>query len=200
MQPPGAAPLTIKPSSQAFGKGLTYRAAIFLPLIVVGFLGQRDSALPGWAVWTVIGAGLVVALAAIAAMITRVSIAGPDIVIRRLVGTEKRIPIGAVTKTVLVQQYEQFGNSIAPTFAAVAGSSKPFLRLSGQVYDADDLLRLARALGRADIITEAVTPKLLEQRHPGLVPLFERRPWTIAWIVVGLFVVIAVAAGVAAES
>lgn len=200
MQLPGVPHLTIKPSSQAFGKGLAFRAAIFLPLVVVGFLGLQDNALPGWAIWTVVGAGIVVGVTAIATMVTQVSIIGPDVVIRRLIGTEKRVPVGAVTKTVLVQQYEQLGNSIAPTFAAVAGGTKPFLRLSGQVYDAEDLMRITRALGRSDVISEAITPKLLEQRHPGLVPLFERRPWSIAWIVVGVVVVVAVVAGVAAES
>jgi hypothetical protein len=133
-------------------------------------------------------------------MITSVTVDASHVVARRLLGLQKRTPVGAVTKTVLVQQYEQLGNDIAPTFAAIAGGPKPFLRLSGQVYDAGDLIALTRAIGRAEIIDEPLTPQLLEQRHPGVVPLYERRPWTIAWIVVGVVVMFAVAAGVAAGS
>lgn len=200
MPQPGAAQLSISPSKQAFGKGLAYRAAIFLPLIVVGFLGQRNNDLPTGVTWGIVGAGIVVGVVAIASMVSRVSIVAGDVVIRRFVGTEKRVPVQSVTKTVLVEQYEQLGNTIAPTFAAVAQGSKPFLRLSGQVYERNDLVSLSRALGRADVIREPVTPKMLEQRHPGLVPFVERRPWTIAWIVVGVVVVAGIAVGVAAES
>ncbi len=200
MQPPDSPHLTIRPSRQAFGRGLAFRAAIFLPLVVVGCLGLQNTDLPGWAIWTVVGAGIVVGALAIATMVTRVSVDGTEVVVRRLIGFEKRVPVGTVTKTVLALQYEQFGSGVAPAFAVVAGGSKPFLRLSGQVYDAGDLMALSDALGRAEVIVEPVTPALLEQRHPGLVPLFERRPWTIAWIVVGVAVVLGVIVGVVAES
>ncbi|CAL4861030.1 hypothetical protein [Microbacterium sp. MM2322] len=199
-QPPGSPHLTIKPSGQAFGKGLAYRAAIFFPLVIVAALGLQGTGLPSWAIWTVIGAGLLVGTLAIATMITSVTVDASYVVAGLLLGFEKRTPVEAVTKAVLVLQYEQLGNDIAPTFVAVAGGSKPFLRLSGQVYDAGDLMALTRALGRAEIIDEPLTPQLLEQRHPGVVPLYERRPWMIAWIVIGVVVIFAVAAGVAAES
>jgi hypothetical protein len=200
MQSPGCSRLTIKPSSRAFGKGLAVRAAILLPLSATTGLGLQDSDLPRWAIWTVLGSGVLVGALAIATMVTMVCVDGSDVVVRRLIGAEKRVPMGTVTKVVLVQQYEQLGNSIAPTFAAVAGGAKPFVRLSGQVYDPADLMTLTRALGWADVITEPLTPHLLEKRHPGLVPLFERRPWTIAWIVIGVAVVMGVIAGIAAES
>lgn len=199
MPPPGSPQFSIAPSSQAFGKGLAYRAAIFLPLIVVGFLGNRNSDLPAGAVWGIIGLGVLIGALAIALMVTRVSIVGPDVVIKRLIGTIKRVPLQAITKTVLAVQYEQFGNTIAPTFAAVAQGRRPFLRLSGQVYDLQALTALTRALGRADVIQAPVTPKMLEQRHPGLLSFYERRPWAFAWIVVALIIVMCVVIGVAAQ-
>lgn len=196
----GDARLTITPDGRAFRRGLAVRAAVMVPLIAVGVLGSRRGSVPAGVTWSIVGLGAVIAVVAIAMTITRVQVTATDLRVRRLIGAERVVPLGAVAGSVLARQYEQFGNAVAPLLTVLGQGRRRLLRLSGQVYAPDALAALSSVLGNATVIAEPVTPKLLEQRHPGLVPGYERKPFLVAGIVVAVVVVVGVVVGVSAQS
>lgn len=193
---PGDEPVLaeIRPDSATYGRGVAVRAVIMLPLIVAGFFGSRNKDLSAAVVWTIVGIGIVIAAAAIGLMVSRVQVLPSGIRVRRLIGTEKTVPRQQFAGGVLIRQYEQYGNMLAPLLILMAGSRKKIVSLSGQIFGAADLDRLAQVLGIGsfDVITDPITPKLLAARHPGLIPFWERRPFGFAFLVVGVIIVIVV--------
>lgn len=186
----------LRPDSATFGRGVAVRAVIMVPLVAAGAFGSQDGNLSPAAVWSIIGVGVLIGAAAIALMVSRVQVRPSGLRIRRLIGIEKTVPSSRFAGGVFVRQYEQFGNMIAPVLIVLDGSRKRIVTLSGQVFGADGLDRLAQVLGagRFDTIDDPITPKLLAERHPGLVPFRERRPFGFAFLVVGMIIVIIVVA------
>lgn len=179
--------MDIRPSSQTYGRGIAIRATAMVPLVAVGLVNGNGSSVSPAVRWFIVGAGVVIGLAAIAMMITRVQLTPSSIKVRRLIGTEKEIPRAQVAYGILVKQYEQYGNMLAPLLILLDGSRRKLLYLSGQVYSAGDIDALAEriGIGHIDVMTTPVTAKLIDQRHPDVLALWERRPFLIAFVVVG---------------
>lgn len=186
--------LEIRPSSQTYGRGLATRALAMVPLIAIGLFSGNGSSVSPVVRWVIVSAGVLIGVVAIGMMITRVQLTLGSIRVRRLIGTEKEIPRGKVGYGILIQQYEQFANMVAPLLILVDSSRRKLLQLSGQVYAAGDLNALAQAVGIAnfDVIAAPVTPKLVDQRHPKVLSIWERRPFLIAFLVVGAVVVLVI--------
>lgn len=186
--------LEIRPSSQTYGRGLAVRAVAMVPLIAIGLFSGNGSSVSPVVRWVIVGAGVLIGLLAIGMMITRVQLTPETIRVRRLIGTEKEIPRRQVAQGILIQQYEQFANMVAPLLILLDSSRRKLLYLSGQVYAAGDLNALAQGIGIAgfDVMAAPVTPKLVDQRHPKVLSVWERRPFLTAFTVVGVVVVLVI--------
>lgn len=191
----GEVRLRITPDRSAFTRGLQVRAAMMLPLVAVGLVGPSAGDLPAAAVWSVVGAGVLVAVAAVALTISRVEVTATELRTRRVAGLSSSVPLSQVSGSVLAAQYEQYGTAIAPMMTVTGPDRRRVLRLSGQLFAGSDLAALGSVLGNGAVVKEPVTPRMLEERFPGLVPVHERRPFLLATLVVLAIVVVATVIG-----
>ncbi|WP_029136984.1 hypothetical protein [Nakamurella lactea] len=202
---PGGAPgdgvlVDIGPSGKAYGRGVAARLAILAPLILVNLYNASNSSVSPGMWWAIIGVAAVIAVGAVLRMIKRVQLTATSVVVTRVLGGPRSIPRQQLAYGILVQYYQQFGNAAGPLLILVDGNRKKLLYLSGQLFAGADMYTLARGIGlqNFDVITEPTTPKLLAQRHPGVLSFMERRPWAFAWIVVAVIIVVVIVALVAA--
>ncbi len=189
----------IRPSSATYGRGVATRAIVLLPIIFIGLYNPNGSSLAPGVRWSIVGVGLVIAVVAIAVMVTRVQLTWTSIRIKRLIGSEKVIPRQQMSYGILVQQYVTYGNMTAPLLMLIGAGGHKFLHLSGQVFSAADLSSFAQHIGIQffDVMPDPVTPKMIGERHPKVLSVFERRPFLIAWLLVLVVVVVVVVVAMA---
>lgn len=189
----GEVRLRITPDSKAFSRGMQVRAALMLPLIAVGLVGPSTSDVPPGAMVSIVGIGVVIAVVAIALTVSRVEVTATELRIRRVVGWSSSVPLSQVDGSVLVAGYEQYGNAIAPMMTVTGPDRRRVLRLSGQLYAVKDLAALGSILRNCTHVKDTLTPTMVEERFPGLVPFHERRPFLLATLVtLGIIVIVTV--------
>lgn len=192
--------LEFGPSGQAYGKGVAVRLAILAPLIAVNFYSAARSDINPGIWWGIIAVAAVIAVGAVLQMVKKVQLTGTSVVVTRILGGPKAIPGQRVAYGILAQAYQQFGAVAAPLLILVDGNRKKLLYLSGQLFAGSDMYALAQAMGlqNFDVITEPVSPKMIDQRHPRVLSFMERRPWAFACIAVGVIIVVVTAVLLAA--
>lgn len=195
--------IDIRSSSGAYRRGLAIGPVALVPLIpVIVFNANANANGSGVARatgWSIVGLGVVIGLVAIGRMVTRVQLTPSSIRVRRLIGTEKEIARQQVACGILVQQYEQYPDLLAPLLILLDGSRRKLLHLSGHVYGAADINGFAErmGIGHFDVMAGPVTATLIDQRHPEVLSIWERRPFMIAFAVTGAVFVVVILLGIA---
>lgn len=184
----------IGPSGKAYGRGVAVRLAILAPLILLNFYNAGRNGISSGVWWVIIGIGALVAVIAVLRMVKRVQLTPSWIIIRRVAGAPKVLPRPQLAYGIVAQYYQQFGNAAAPLLVLVDGNGKRLLQLSGQMFAGADMFALAQGIGlqQFDVITAPTSAKLIDQRHPKVLSVLERRPWAVAVAVVAVIIVLVI--------
>jgi hypothetical protein len=191
----------IGPSGRAYGRGVAVRLAILAPLILLNFYNAGRSGISRGVWWAIIGIGAVIAVIAVLRMVKRVQLTPWAVVIKRVGGAPTVVRHRQFGYGILAQYYQQFGNAAAPLLILVDGNGKKFLQLSGKLFAGSEMYALAQAIGlqRFDVINGPTSAQQIDQRHPKVLSVLERRPWAVAFAVVAVIVVLVIDVVVAAE-
>lgn len=175
-------------------KGVRNRLLIFGPTIVVGLLGAWDGRIPPVLLWSIIGAGVLIGVVAVAGMVVGVSVLPEGIELRRLIGIRALIRADRIDRVIFVREYATFGDALAPLVIVVGLSGRPLCRLSGHVFNTAQLAAFAAATGPYEALNDgAVSSIEFGKRFRRLVPFWERRPLAWGFSATGVIIVVIVA-------
>ena len=174
---------TIRPSKTAYRRAIGANAVIILPLVVFQFVNVSRNSDPLMILWILLGTLLVVAVCIVLYFRNvRIDFGEGKVTSTNLFGSTREWKAAEIGKVVLVQQYWATMQPVVPNAFVLDTQSKRIVRAQGSTWTAEQMQELIAGLGKEPIvIAEPIKPKDLHARFPGIVPIWEVRPWLFAF-------------------
>lgn len=181
---------TFKPSSANYWKGTAFSAAIFVPLIAVQFVLQRDKVV----LWVILITLVPLLLAGIALYFARarVFITPTQVGKQDLVRT-KWIPKADFDRSLLLRAYSPPAEQPRTELFMFAADGRKLMRLFGRFWAEQDMLAIVEESGaKLAVVDEVMRPKDVVALEPRALNWAEAHPWAFAFLASGAILTLTV--------
>jgi len=180
----------IKPSTASYKRALGASAAIFVPLLLINLVSNREYLGLFFAVM-VVTLGITLFFIWLFFRNTRYSADAQQVTRKNLFGSLRTFPFSDMGTIIFAHELAQTTAITTPSLFVLGLDGRRLFRLNGSWWSGADMAVLLNATGKAaDVIVPPIKPADLKLRHPTALSWAEAHPWALAFIVAGAVLVV----------